>query len=236
MQADTYKQTFDELNGRISILEAQLVDQEVLIEDMEVANSTINEINDQLDEIESMVADISDKQNEFQSELDEDKELLESLAGQQTEITTSLDELGSDLEASSSDLAYVFEEFSLLKVMQLVGRARFNLGTENLSLAATDLQTAREILEEMHNSASENGDSGKVEILEEMLARLDKARDTLTNSPLLAADYLESLWQILLVGFEDVDLQAEESDLTLETTATPAEPAETPTPTPTPSP
>ncbi|MFN2126347.1 MAG: hypothetical protein ACK2TU_00670, partial [Anaerolineales bacterium] len=121
------------------------------------------------------------------------------------------------LASRTAQASQVWQELQLLKIMALSTRARYNLVEGNLSLSRTDIQLASEIAASLQPEALPH----QVEVIAEIVNRLDTSLTNLAGSPLSTADQLEAAWQLLVQGLPG---EPEET----------AVPEETPAPTPTP--
>jgi hypothetical protein len=87
-------------------------------------------------------------------------------------------------------------QIQLLRVMELVTRARYWMVQGNLGEASDDLEVAKGILESIR---VENMDE---EALLLIINRLDQVLAEISLNPIIAADDLEIVWQLLLLATE----------------------------------
>jgi len=124
---------------------------------------------------------------------------LETAVGDLTETTAFII---ADVEAlnatvkDESPLVAVRTDVQLLKAMELLTRARVQLAQDNLGLAATEVQAARDVL----LALSAMIPAYQQDALEAIVRRLDLGLANLPNAPRLAADDFEIAWQLLRQG------------------------------------
>jgi len=205
IQSDTDKQTIDELK-------AQLADAEVIIQDQSGSISNLESLSSSLDELGDALASLEDK-------ISLQEQYLEDMGGELTTLSQSiggnqleLEELKAQLEAQAK-IGTLRQELELLKVMELITRARVSIGQENTGLARDDLQAAQDLLAIL----SAELPAYQAQYLADIAQRLALASENLTNAANLVDEDLEVAWQLLLQRL-------------------PGEPVATePTPTPTPT-
>lgn len=200
---------------------------ESFVRPVEENTSQMNDINLRQSQSEFQIADLQTRlatleagqNNQSDSVTDIDSRVQSLEAGQtdQNEVASLLDSRLKNLEGADArrneSLAELTYQSDLLRVMELLSRARLFLYQSNFGLARTDVQVARDILAEMQSSAPES----KQKDLNEALLRLDLALKNLPAFPVAASDDLDIAWQILLEGY-------------------PVAPTATPTPVPTTTP
>jgi cell division septation protein DedD len=121
----------------------------------------------------------------------------------------------------------------MLKVMELITRARVSIGQENIGLVRDDLQAAIDILVDLGPEVT----AEQASYLDDISQRLSFAIENISESPDLVDEDLEVAWQMLLKGLPDetdgieegkTQEQLEEGDQV--STPSPS-PTNTPTPT-----
>ena len=117
----------------------------------------------------------------------------------QDELGLSVEEIQVQMELLLSESVQTQQEVQLIKVMELITRARYNLVQGNLSLARADVQSGSDIISEILREAQ----PFQVEALVEIATRLDTSQANLPGSPLSAADQLEAAWQMLIEGLPE---------------------------------
>jgi len=135
--------------------------------------------------------------DEVQSELEGVQLLLDS----QQETEARLEDLGkrlSALEAMLEEEDTPFDQIrmqiELLRVMELVTRARWWLIQDNSGKAVDDLTLAKEILGELNTEFQED------DMILAMIERMDQILFEIPLSPVIAADDLEIVWQYLILA------------------------------------
>lgn len=224
IQNDTDKQTINDLGAQLKVAESALQEQATSLENLDPLQSMLEEYGVKLSSLEEQVS-------AYETDLDELQKSIMALGlslevygtqieGNKAEIET----LNAQIEARDP-VGYLRQELELLKVMELITRARVSIGQENIGLAKDDLAAAQDLLAGLHAEVP----ASQAEYLSEISQRLGLASENLTGNPDLAYEDMEVAWQLLLQGLPD------ESELT--PTPTPGEGGEVePTPTPTPSP
>ena len=209
-------------------------DQLAQLRDQQAENEqAIADLQTRLAEIESAQADQSEAFAALEARLGD----LETEIAAHTETLAVLEQMQATLQtqadAASLELA---QQVRLLKVMELLSRARLFMYQSNFGLARQDVQTARDLLAIVQPGAPEDL---SVELAAVML-RLELTLSNLPNFPVAASDDLDIAWQILLAGLPQeapTSLPTVTPDVTVtpepDTTVTPAaEVTVTVTPTP----
>jgi len=221
LQNDKYKEGFASLEERFSLVETTQAGQLVAIETLEPLLTAVEEIEKLLESIQSDIGDIQNSQNALEEDINELQKVQSDLEKGQDELDFSVEEIQVQLELILSESALTGQEVQLIKVMELITRARYNLVQGNLSLGRADIQSGRDIISEIQKEVQ----PFKVEVLVEIATRLDSSLANLPSSPLSAADQLEAAWQLLIEGLPEMPEETPEPEVTI-----------TPTPTPTPTP
>jgi chromosome segregation ATPase len=221
LQNDKYKEGFAGLEERISLVETTQTGQLDAIKTLEPLLTAMEDIEKLLESIQSEIGDIQNLRSGMKEDIKDLQKGQSDLEKGQDELGFSVEEIQVQLELLLSESAQTQQEVQLIKVMELITRARYNLVQGNLSLARADIQSGRDIISEIQKEAQ----SFQVETLVEIATRLDTAQANLPGSPLSAADQLEAAWQMLIVGLPEKPEETPEPEVTI-----------TPTPTPTPTP
>jgi len=208
LQSDNQKGAFAGLTSQIEDIQAtQEAYQEALKAEGAKDQAVLEEINTALEELEDDIGSLESAVEKNSEKLDDLQEEIEAIKDSTQSDQVPIDDLRRDLE--------------LVKVMELLTRSRLFLVENNLGLAISDIQSARDILEAMEVP------DYQIETKEAIIERLELALTNLPASPELAAEDLEIAWQLLIDGFPN------EPDLEAETTSTPSPQVEESTPTPT---
>lgn len=173
--------TIEEING---MLEGSLAEQ----------RESIAELTAQVVTIDAVVI-----------ELEEGAKNFVTMEGRLDMVDDVLQEFGSDLEGFSVKLeetdtpsAKLSRQLQLIKAMELITRARFWFIQDNLGKARDDIQSAKEVVELVQSDGAES----EVEILAGIVERLDQALLAVELTPIVAADDLEIVWQLLILATE----------------------------------
>ena len=221
LQNDKYKEGFAGLEERFSLVETTQAGQLVAIETLEPLLTAVEDIEKLLESVQSEISDIQNSQNAMKEDIKVLQKGQSDLEKGQDELGFSVEEIQVKLELLLSESVLTQQEVHLIKVMELITRARYNLVQGNLSLARADIQSGRDIISEMQKESQ----PFQVEALFEIATRLDTSLANLPGSPISAADQLEAAWQMLIEGLPDKPEETPEPEVTI-----------TPTPTPTPTP
>jgi chromosome segregation ATPase len=173
--------TIEEING---MLEGSLAEQ----------RESIAELTAQVVTIDAVVI-----------ELEEGAKNFVTMEGRLDMVDDVLQEFGSDLEGFSVKLeetdtpsAKLSRQLQLIKAMELITRARFWFIQDNLGKARDDIQSAKEVVELVQSDGAES----EVEVLAGIVERLDQALLAVELTPIVAADDLEIVWQLLILATE----------------------------------
>lgn len=181
-------------------------------------------------QIQAMEAEIAT----LQTQLDEMNTRVSALEGSVEAHTASiakLEEMQAVLETQLQEnndavLVELKHEVMFTRALDILARGRLYLAQSNFGLAKTDVQTARDLLAELH---AEKEDV----VLTKAIERLDLSLGNLPDFPVVASGDLEIAWQILISGSAPASTATfTPTPTTLETfTSTPAA-VQTFTPTP----
>jgi chromosome segregation ATPase len=196
VQNDTVKQEVGGLKGRLTEVENQQDIHEGAFSGFEHINTELEQLHQDFSDIRVDLEELSQVQKSIEADIESLENTQINIQKDHKNTNTTLEEVQTQIELLNGLIARTELEVHLLRVMELVTRARFNLVQENLSLARTDLEDARDILLEMKKIA----EPFHVENISEITSRLEKTLDLLAGSPLLAADQLEAVWQLLVLG------------------------------------
>jgi uncharacterized coiled-coil protein SlyX len=218
IQSDNDKQTIDSLKTQLTETNALIQSQKSSLDQLEVLQLSLDEYGEMLSSFEEQVALHEGDLEEIQGKL---STLNQSVEGNQEELA----ELSAQLEAQPQ-IGTLRQELELLKVMELITRARVSIGQNNIGLATDDLLAAQDLLA----SLSTELPAYQAKYLSNIVQRLELATENLTSSTDLVDEDLEVAWQLLLQQLPD---EASEDELTPTPSSTQEE-GETPTPTPQP--
>ena len=174
-QADFQSEIAGQLDGLQTSIEKISSEQETLQKDLSLTNADIK--------------DLETSVGGFQADLDDTTSTVKDLEKQVQALNDSVRDQDEKLQAMQN-------EIQMLKVMELLTRARMFITQGNLTLARADIQQASELLADLSSQVPEN----QQETLLEIIARLDEVLEIMSRSPIQAADKLEAAWQLLVEG------------------------------------
>lgn len=174
---------------------------------VEQNTSNLAELESRQDRTEQQLSDLQTKLETIESvqnqhdqsltELNQHTENLESEIAARTESLAALEKLQAELQVQNESVSAELErQFTLLKSMELLSRARLFLYESNFGLARQDVQIARDLLDGIEPDAN----SKLANELGEVIFRLDMTLSKLPDFPVAASDDLDIAWQILLSG------------------------------------
>jgi uncharacterized phage infection (PIP) family protein YhgE len=220
-----YQQDKDLFTERLNSMQSRLEDLELQSDNVKLDLADIQtqlaNIEDALEDHNSALAGMA----ELSAALEERGAALESLANALDELSRSVEANAEEIQSLVNQpgeqdevLAALRQELGLLKVMDLIARARLFLTQNNLGLAEGDVRTAQNLLSELRSQGPAEG----AEALTEILLRLDLVVEELPEAPDLAADDLEAAWGLMLRELSvEPALTAEPVDEGLPLTPTP---------------
>jgi chromosome segregation ATPase len=134
--------------------------------------------------------------DEVQIQVDEMQTLSENIQkieGDLENLSERLTELETVIEEENPPIEQIQRQVQLLRIMELVTRARMWIIQDNLGEAGDDLEVAKEALESL--VVTQEGES-----LQPIIERLDQILFEMSLSPVIAADDLEIVWQLLILA------------------------------------
>jgi hypothetical protein len=162
------------------------------------------------------------------SELDKSLSQLKTEIDAHTQSLAVLERMQTQLQAQNeATSAELDRQIDLLKVMELLSRARLFMYQSNFGLARQDVQDARDLLANVQPSSKSLAND-----LDAVIRRLDLALSNLPNFPVAASDDLNIAWQILLSGLPAASTPMSETAVPVITPSPTPQPAATPTATP----
>ncbi len=156
----------------ISVLNAELEIQAASILNLDAGVSSITKVVSRLEGVDELTQRLEERVDGFEDELSEAHIPSEKLARQ----------------------------LQLIKAMELVTRARFWFLQDNLGKAAEDIENAMGVVDAVLGVAQES--EMEMKILTTIYERLELALFTIELTPIVAADDLEIVWQLLLLATE----------------------------------
>jgi chromosome segregation ATPase len=155
----------------------------------------------QAEELGSMTAQIARIENQIEEQedaLDEIEQLREGLNQIETDLTLTgeqLEELKNQVAAGDLPVERVEQNLQLMRVMNLMTRARLWIEQDNFGLADDDLQVALEIMQLLVEGEASAQDS---EPLQQISDHLTLALEVVRSNPGLAEEELEIAWKLLI--------------------------------------
>ena len=155
----------------------------------------------QAEELASIAAQIARLKNlieEQENALDEIEQLREGLDQMEANLVLTgeqLEELQVQVEAGDLPVERVEQNLQLMRVMNLMTRARLWIEQDNFGLADDDLQVALEIMQVL--TEGEAGAS-ETDLLPQISDHLTLALEVVRSNPGLAEEELEIAWKLLI--------------------------------------
>ncbi|MDF1500423.1 MAG: hypothetical protein P1P76_08140 [Anaerolineales bacterium] len=169
-------------SGQIADLQGRLA---VQAEELATMSAQISRIELQAknqDEALGAITDLRDNMDQIEEDLASTDEKLAALA-----------EL---VEAGELPAAQVEHRLQLMRVMNILTRARLWIEQDNFGLASEDIEAALEIMQSL-TALEETGDEAGDQ-LPEITERLTLALETTRTDPALAEEELEVVWKLLI--------------------------------------
>jgi len=156
--------------------------------------SEIVSLQDQLAQTNQQLSSLNNQLNDTNSRIDG---IQQSIDAHTTSLAT-LEEMQATLESqleaeNDKTLLALKNEITTTRILDTLARARLYLAQSNFGLAKEDVQSARDILEELRAETQD-------EILAQAAERMDMALVNLPDFPVVASGDLEIAWQILMTG------------------------------------
>jgi hypothetical protein len=134
----------------------------------------------------------TEDQDDVLAELVDLRETLDQIDQDQASTEEKLETLEELIEAGELPAERVQSTLQLIRVMNLLTRARLWIEQNNFGLASDDIEASLEILEEL--STVDESDERLLEIID----RLTLALETTTTESTLAEEELEIVWKLLI--------------------------------------
>ncbi len=222
-QQDADKANLATLNDRLDDVEAAVATQQAHL-DTDLTNQ-----QSLTDDFTAFKSELSDFQVQAQDDLEALQEAQKTMQSDLNELQTDqtqFEENLQDLENQVNDLAtVVYQEdtrwkvlqldMEMVKVMELLTRARSYLAQGNITLAQDSIANGRDLLIRLQLDVPEY----QTEVIAEIITQLDEALVALPRFPVRTADHLEAAWQLILEGLPS---SLPESNPTPTPTATPS--------------
>ena len=226
------EERLSQYNERITSLEEKQAVYEEHISELE---SSLANMQTLLDEQNGVLADMES----FQADLSELAGLAEKNSEELTDLQDKLSETEGQENMDGEDLDVLQRKIQILQAMDLLSRSRLYLIQNNFGSAEQEISNAILILQQLYIDAPLQHKAA----VNMWIERLNTCNEYLPANPVLAAEELESVWKMLVIGLPgEENLQYESSSFYLSSTTPTAVIVElsvqtvTPTGTPEPSP
>jgi DNA repair exonuclease SbcCD ATPase subunit len=189
---------------RVAALETGLADvQSEIREKQSTLSMNISDVQGEVAAQREDLAALSTKGEGLETRLDEVQiqvdemqtlsENIQKIEGDLENLSERLTELETVIEEENPPIEQIQRQVQLLRIMELVTRARMWIIQDNLGEAGDDLEVAKEALESL--VVTQEGES-----LQPIIERLDQILFEMSLSPVIAADDLEIVWQLLILA------------------------------------
>jgi uncharacterized coiled-coil protein SlyX len=198
-QIDTLNKELNTLNEDIGSQGTTVDEIEAMLEGTIAAQrETIAELSAQVGALEISIEELKDSAEGI-ADLDRRLDEVDSVIG---DLNSSVGAFGLRIQDANTPVAKFSRQLQLIKAMELLTRARFWFVQDNLGKATEDIQTAKDVVEGVLRSSFENEASSEdeVELLSNIVERLDQALLAIEITPVVAADDLEIVWQLLILA------------------------------------
>lgn len=176
----TSSRQVEQVGERLVEIEGRLAEQGEAFAAMEAELEVVQtSLEDQRDRV-SRLRDLVDRVEDLTSDMDE--------------MVTRVETLEASLTAVELPAASIGRQLQLIRAMTLLTKARLWLVQDNLGLAAEEITTARNLLDELIGAEQD----GEDEVLGQIVERLDLALMDIRTTPIVAADELEIAWKLLV--------------------------------------
>ena len=204
---ELHKQDRELINQRVERLTKRIEDLEKLADSNKEASAELEgQFFSQIEEINNSISDLSNESISTNEELANLDAQLRELNTALTRLSRQVDsnselfnELQVERERDLEPLDRLLQQVNLLKVMELLTRSRLHLIQNNPGSAEQEVQVAREEMVRILTRAQDS----QVEVMREVVTRLDLALESLPATPELAAVDLEVAWQLVARGLTD---------------------------------
>jgi cell division protein FtsB len=201
-------------SARVTELETEV---ETLRTQVTEINSQLTEVNTQLSEVSDQLTDANTRVAEIEQSVDAHTASLAKLEQMQSALENQLQ------ESNDRNLLALKREVMITRVLDTLARARLYLAQSNFGLAKEDVQSARDLLDELLANSQD-------EVLSQALTRLDLALGNLPDFPVVASGDLDIAWQILMTGKAHPTMTPEPASTPLPNATSTPTPGAIPTP------
>jgi chromosome segregation ATPase len=152
----------------------------------------------ELEVVQTSLDDQRDRVSQLRNLVDR----VEDLTSDMDEMVTRVETLEATLTSVELPAASIGRQLQLIRAMTLLTKARLWLVQDNLGLAAEEITTARNLLDEVIGAEQD----GEDEVLEQIVEKLDLALIDIRTTPIVAADELEIAWKLLVEATKPASL------------------------------
>jgi hypothetical protein len=160
---------------------------ETFIAPVEKNTAQIQELETDIESLQTQLDEINTRVGALEDSVEAHSASIEKLEAMQATLETQLQ------ENNDAVLLELKQEVMFARALDVLARGRLYLAQSNFGLAKLDVQTARDLLEELQ---AEKDD----EVLAKAIERLDLSLGNLPDFPVIASGDLEIAWQILISG------------------------------------
>jgi chromosome segregation ATPase len=193
----TNTQRISALEGNLASVQADIREkQSSLSNDIAGVEGEVASHREELAVLNAQGEGLKTSVDEIQSELEGIPSLsdrIQAVEGDLESLGERLNTLELAVEEENPPIEEIQIKIQFLRVMELVTRARMWLIQDNLGEAKDELAIAKEILENLEAARDD-------ESLVAMIERLDQILFEIPLSPVIAADDLEIVWQLLILA------------------------------------
>ncbi|MGB2895121.1 MAG: hypothetical protein WBB65_03015 [Anaerolineales bacterium] len=165
------------------------------------------DINEQQLELEKLVNDFADQ---IAAQSVTIQEQMADLAADLGVLADRLDTLEKALTEAGHPVDEMLGQLKLVQAMTILSRAQYWLSEANLGQASEDVAYARALIDaqaEKWRGEAENED--RINVLDEVVDRLDIALEDIRTQPTIAEDEIEIAWKLLIEVTNPDDLGLE---------------------------
>lgn len=160
---------------------------ETFIAPVEKNTAQIQELETEIESLQTQLDEINARVGALEDSVEAHTASIEKLEAMQATLETQLQ------ENNDAVLLELKHEVMFARALDVLARGRLYLAQSNFGLAKLDVQTARDLLEELQAEKED-------EVLAKAIERLDLSLGNLPDFPVIASGDLEIAWQILISG------------------------------------
>jgi len=170
-----------------------------LLSDLAQVEGEVAQLHEDLSELAAAKEGLTSRVEDLAKALEDHQKWsarIDDLEGRNRTLEARFSTLEESLDGEDVPYDRLEVQIQLLRAMELVTRARFWMIQGNLGKASDDLTIAKGVLETLEADTVED------ESLFLIIDRLDQVLLEISLTPILAADDLEIVWQLLLLATE----------------------------------